>query len=121
MTESEVDARINALIAAADPEGGKTIADIQNLVKYVDENAGEIASLVTATSANTDKLAGIETTVAAYIDSKIAAIVTPKASTEITVADDGTLGIGEVSTDKLVMGTKTLIISGGNAEISANE
>ena len=46
MTEEEVDARINTLIVAADPEGGKVITDIQNLVKYVDENAGEIAKLI---------------------------------------------------------------------------
>lgn len=38
---------INRLINAADPEGGKTIQDIENLVKYVDENAGEIAGLIT--------------------------------------------------------------------------
>ena len=39
----------------------------------------------------------------------------PKASAEITMAEDGTLGIGEVSTDKLVQGFKTLVLSGGTA------
>ena len=121
MTQDEVDSRINALIVAADPEGGKTITDIQNLVKYVDENAGEIASLVTATNANTDKLAGIESTVVDYVTGHIAKVVTPKASAEVTVAEDGTLGIGEVSTDKLVMGTKTLVLNGGDAEVAAAE
>lgn len=115
MTESEVDARINALIVAADPEGGKVITNIQNLVQYVDENAGEIAALVTATNANTAKLAGIDTTVVAYVNNALAAIVQPKGSAEVTVAEDGTLGLGQVSTDKLVMGTDTLVINGGSA------
>lgn len=35
-----------------------------------------------------------------------------KASTEVTVAEDGTLGLGEVSTDKLVQGKNTLILNG---------
>ena len=121
MTETEVDNRINALIVASDPEGGKTITDIQNLVKYVDENAGEIASLITATGANTAKLAGVETTVIDYVtnavNTAIAGVVVPKASTEVTVAADGTLGLGEVSTDKLVQGTEEFIINGGSASV----
>lgn len=116
MTQTEVDDRINALIVAADPDGGKTISDIQNLVKYVDENAGEIAALVTASEANTNKLAGIDGTVTGYVATEIAKLIQPKASTEITVADDGTLGIGQVSTDKLVQGLDTLVLVGGSAK-----
>jgi len=116
LNQDEVDARINALIVAADPEGGKTISDIQNLVKYVDENAGEIAALVTASEANTNKLAGIDGTVTGYVADEIAKLIQPKASTEITVADDGTLGIGQVSTDKLVQGADTLVLLGGSAK-----
>ena len=116
MTESQVDARLNALINASDPEGGKTITDIQNLVKYVDENAGEIAALVTETNANTAKLAGIETTVTDYLANALAAIVQPKASAEVTVAEDGTLGLGEVNVNKLVQSEgDTFIIDGGKA------
>lgn len=117
MTESEVDARINALIGAADPEGGKTITDIQNLVKYVEENAGSIASLVTTTENNSAKLAGINSTVVNYVDNAIAALVKPKASTEVTVAEDGTLGIGEVNVNKLVQTEgDTLVLNGGSAK-----
>lgn len=115
MTEGEVDARINALIVAADPEGGKTITDIQNLVKYVDENAGEIAALVTTVGEHTTTI-GQHTTAIADINAAIAAIVQPKASAEVTVAEDGTLGLGEVSTDKLVMGAKTLVLDGGSSK-----
>jgi hypothetical protein len=117
MDETEVDARINALIVAADPEGGKTITNIQNLVKYVDENAGQIAALVTEVDNNDAQLAGFASneTVKGYIDGAIAALVMPKASTEVTIAEDGTLGIGEVSTDKLVNGADTFVIDGGDA------
>ena len=117
MNQDEVDARINALIVGADPEGGKAITDIQNLVKYVDENAGEIAALITATDANTAKLAGIDGTVKGAIETAIAAIVMPKASEEVTLAEDGTLGLGKVSTDKLEMGDLELILDGGSSAV----
>ena len=71
---------ISSIINAADPEGGKTIENLEKLVKYVDENAGEIEGLIVATGANTDKLAGIETTV---VDA-IAAV-----KEEITEVTDG--------------------------------
>ena len=107
---------INTLINAADPEGGKVISDIANLVKYVEENAGEIASLVTATNANTAKLEGITTTVVDYVTTAIGAIVMPKASDEITIAEDGTLGVGKVNVNKLVQTEgETLVLNGGNA------
>jgi hypothetical protein len=116
MTEAEVDARINTLIVGADPEGGKAITDIQNLVKYVDENAGDIAALVTANDANTAKLAGIDTTVTAYVNDALAAKIQPKASDEISVAEDGTLGIIEMNVNKLVQTEgDVLILNGGSA------
>lgn len=39
-----------------------------------------------------------------------------KSSDEVTVANDGTLGIGTISTDKLVQGEQTLILNGGSAQ-----
>lgn len=60
MTQTEVDNRINALIVASDPKGGKTITDIQNLVKYVDENAGEITGLVNDVNANKQAIANMQ-------------------------------------------------------------
>lgn len=116
MTQTEVDDRINALIVASDPEGGKTISDIQNLVKYVDENADDIAGLITATEANTNKLVGINTTVTDYVANTITAIVQPKASDEIAVAEDGTIGIKKVNVNKLVqVEGDTLVLDGGAA------
>ena len=60
MTEAEVDARINTLIVAADPEGGKVISDIQNLVKYVDENAGQITGLISTVSTNSSNISALQ-------------------------------------------------------------
>ena len=38
-----------------------------------------------------------------------------KASEEVTVDASGALGIGKVSTDKLVQGVDTLVLNGGSA------
>ena len=50
---------INTLINAADPDGGATIANIQALVKYVDDNAGDIAALVQSVGTNTTNITNI--------------------------------------------------------------
>lgn len=61
MTQDEVDARINALIAAADPENdGKIITDIQNLVEYVENNAGDIAELISTVSTNSSNISALQ-------------------------------------------------------------
>ena len=115
MTQTEVDDRINALIVGADPEGGKTIENIQNLVKYVDENAGEIASLITTVGNHTTAIEKNASDIS-KINSDIAALIQPKASSEISVATDGTLGIIEVNVNKLVQTEgEEFIINGGNA------
>jgi hypothetical protein len=114
MNQDEVDARINALIAAADPENGKVITDIQNLVKYVDENAGEIASLITTVGGHTETIAQ-HTQKLSEIDAAIAALVQPKASEEISVAEDGTLGIIGVNVNKLVQTEGDILVLNGGA------
>lgn len=50
---------INTLINAADPDGGVTIANIQALVEYVDDNAGDIAALVQSVGTNTTNITNI--------------------------------------------------------------
>ena len=135
MTEGEVDARINALINAADPEGGKVISDIQNLVKYVEENAGEIAGLVTTVGEHTTAIANNKTahennaTAIAQNTSDIAALVTSVAANEVkesseisvtAVEGEGAtgvqLGIKAVNVNKLVQTEgDTLILNGGAA------
>jgi hypothetical protein len=115
MTQTEVDDLINTLIVGSDPEGGKTIENIQNLVKYVDDNASDIVKLISDVAANTTAV-GKNTTDIAAINAAIAAVVQPKTSEEISVGTDGTLGIIGVNVNKLVQTEgDTLIIAGGNA------
>ena len=44
-------------------------------------------------------------------------MIQPKASEEISVGTDGTLGIIGMSTDKLVQGNDTLVLCGGDAGV----
>ena len=116
--------------------GGESAADVlvqlNNYKASNDERVGaietkngdqdaQIAAVLATADDSAAKLAGIDTTVLDYINAKVAAVVTPKSSDEITVADDGTLGIGEVSTDKLKLGNMTLVICGGDAYAEDDE
>ena len=87
------------------------LAGHEDISRIVDE----LTTVAIATGAATDKLAGIETTVTDYVASVINTVKLPKASNEITMSEDGTLGLGEVSLDKLVQGAKTIVFSGGTA------
>lgn len=122
MTQDEVDARINTLIAASDPDNdGNVITNIQKLVEYVENNADDITALITNVGNNATAIEknvadiSANTTAIDAINDAIAALIQPKASNEITVGADGTLCIGEVSTDKLVQGNDVLVLNGGNA------
>lgn len=127
---------INTLIKAADPEGGKTIENINNLITYVDENAGEIAELITATGANTAKLAGIDTTVVAAIqaakEEAIAAIPALEVATadklggvksatgdnKVSVAEDGVMSVATVNVNTLTQTAgDVLVLNGGAASV----
>ena len=118
-TQDQVDARISTLIGAADSED--TINNVVELVSYVNNNASDIASLVATVETHTtdiQKNASDISTINGAIDNinaGILALIQPKASEEISVDTDGTLGILEVSTDKLKQGSKTLVLNGGSA------
>ena len=71
--------------------------------------AGAEVNLIDVIQANGVALAITDKTV------NITASDIVKASDEVTVAADGTLGIGSVSTDKLVQGSDALILNGGSA------
>ena len=62
----------------------------------------DLTALTLKTEVTADKLAGIETTVTDYVASIVNSIVVPKESAEISVAEDGTLGIKELNVNKLV-------------------
>ena len=131
------EANANAISALVGEDTGKTIRAIAGeetakIVAGADtkyDTLKEIADFIindeTGAAAMSNDIAALKTAVGdaesglvkAVADNAaaIAAIVQPKASTEVTVAEDGTLGLGEVSTDKLVQGSATLVLNGGSA------
>lgn len=124
MTQDQVDARLNTLIDGANSED--TITNVTNLVAFVNDNAGDIAKLVTDVATNKaaheKNATDISTNAAAIaaINASLAAIVSPKASDEISVATDGTLGIKGLSINKLVQTEDDiLILNGGSAAAKA--
>ena len=119
MTEAQVKSVMDKVVA--DVSDTDTIEGLVTLVEYVHDNAGDIAKLVSdvenngkAIVKNAEDIAKNASDIVA-INEAIAAIVQPKASEEVTVADNGTLGLGKVSTDKLVQGVDTLVLNGGSA------
>ena len=124
---------INTLIGAV--SDSDTIENITHLVTYVNEYGSDTAELITKVDNQATILSGIggidqPATVLAAIESKIAQIPEYElsaatdtvlggvmSSNEVTVSETGVLGLGEVSTDKLVQGTEILILYGGNAEV----
>lgn len=107
--------------AYTESEVAKVSANVSNVSSKVDANVTTLATLVgadkdqsiraIATSVANDAVANIPMATA-----QAAGLV--KASEEVTVTD-GVLGIGQVSTDKLVQGSETIVLNGGSAD-SAN-
>jgi hypothetical protein len=121
-------AAVEAIYKAGDDKhsaSGLLAEEIVRATTAEQVNASAIATLVgndsgkTAREIASEELAKIvdigSQTISAYMAEKIAKIIQPKASSEVTVADDGTLGINEISTDKLIQGVKTLVLCGGCA------
>ena len=120
----KVDARVNTLIDGANSED--TIKNVTNLVAFVNENAGDIAQLITDVEANTSAIAANKaaheknaTDIATLITTVNAQKVVE--STEIstaTVEGGMQLGIKEVNVNKLVQTEgDVLILNGGSANI----
>lgn len=109
------DARIAAIEDEQDVQHKAIIATQASVA----ENASDIAELLASTSANTAKLTGINTTVVEYINEHLEVSSSYKASDEITISNDGTLGLGEVNVSKLVQDEGSfLILNGGELELS---
>jgi predicted transcriptional regulator len=102
---------------------------LKEIAEYIASDKTNAAGINNTLAAHNTILAGIggaedehksvTAYVADYVNDAIAALVHPKASAEVTVAADGTLGIGQISTDKLVQGADTLVLNGGNASVTA--
>ena len=111
--------------AIAGEETAKIVAGADTKYDTLKEIADFIMNDETGAAAMANDIAALKTSVGdaesglvkAVADNTaaIAAIVQPKGSAEVTVAEDGTLGLSQVSTDKLVQGSDILVIDGGKA------
>lgn len=104
--------------AYTDAEINKVSATVSNLASATDTNTATLATLI-----GEDKDQSIRAIATSVANEAVAAIPEAtaqaaglvKASDEVTVTD-GVLGIGQVSTDKLVQGKETLVLNGGSAD-----
>lgn len=109
----DLEARSNIeAIAALVEQQSTSISNLQ-------EKDIELAALI---QSNTNKFAALDKTVEdnikaiSTIQDALSALVQPKASKEISVATDGTLGINEMNVNKLVQTeSDVFIINGGSA------
>lgn len=123
---------LDATLKAALDNNGEGLDSIKELALWIEEHETEILPVIeehgAAITGLKNKVDTGTKTVSGYVADAIAGIPAAtasalglvKASAEVTVANDGTLGIGFVSTDKLIQGLKTLILDGGDAEIPEN-
>ena len=120
----KVDARVNTLIDGANSED--TIKNVTNLVAFVNENAGDIAQLITDVEANTSAIAANKAAHeknASDIATLVTAVNAQKVveSTEISTSATASgieLGIKSVNVNKLVQTTgDVLILNGGSASV----
>lgn len=112
----DIAAEETAKIVAGAHEDYDTLKEIADFLKNDTTGAAGMANDIAALKATVgDAESGLVKAVADNT-AAIAAIVQPKASTEVSVADDGTLGINEINVNKLVQTAgDTLILSGGSA------
>lgn len=121
VTTDQVRTIVDAVVAEVSNQD--TIEGIVNLVEYVNTNASDITALLTdvgtAKAAIEDNKIAIEK-IAGQItitNSIISQLIQPKESEEISVSDDGILGIKEVSISKLSQAKdEILILQSGDAD-----
>ncbi len=114
---------LNSAIENNDTE---TLDSIKELAAWVSEHDTEVLPIIEGHTAAINKLNGDVNTagsVAKTVADAIANIPAATADTlglvktseEVVANSDGVLGIGQVSTDKLVNGSQELVLCGGNA------
>jgi hypothetical protein len=104
--EGRVDG-IDALLNTVSSEDN--ITSLKELAIWVEEHETEVLPVIEQLGKDLDAL-----------ELSVAAIVQPKESKEISVAEDGTLGVKEIGVDKLVnVEGFELILNGGNADLTA--
>ena len=142
--EKAIDAKVNTLIGddtdksardiakevvasqiADAPESFDTLLEIAN---YLETHSDDAVTMQNDITSNKNKLAGIDTTVVAHVDAKIAESKTVATNTAIglvkssadentvAVAADGVMSVNSINIDKLVQTNgSTLILRGGTA------
>lgn len=92
----------------------EALDSVKEIIAHVQSNGTAVAGIITRLDGHD---ASIQKNIAdiTSINNALAALIQPKASDEISVAEDGTLGINAVSTDKLVQGEQTLVLDGGTS------
>lgn len=123
--------RIDNVLKAALENDGEGLDSIKELATWIEEHESEV---LPAIKENKDAIAVLNGTgegsvqkivadaIAAIPETPIATMLNAgivKASNEVNVAADGTMSIGQVSTDKLVQGIGTLVLNGGTSTVSA--
>ena len=123
--------RVNNVLVAALENDAEGLDSIKELATWVAEHETEVLPAIRANKEALDVLNGTgEGSVQKIVNDAIEAIPEVplatalvaglvKASGEVNVAEDGTMSIGTMSTDKLVQGTNTLVLNGGNAAVQA--
>jgi hypothetical protein len=126
-------ARVNSvLLAAIENEDDTALNSIKELAEWINTHGTQASDMAEAIEANADAIKSINekaipdalADAKAYTDVQIKAIPAATAEalglvkvdgTSIVVNEEGTISVGEVSTDKLVQGKDTLILNGGSA------
>lgn len=104
-----------AIVAGADAKYD-TLKEIADFLMNDESGAAAMANDIAALKTTVGNDEGGLVKAVADNTAAIAAIIQPKASTEISVANDGTLGINEMNVNKLVQTAgDTLVLNGGSA------
>ena len=125
-------ARVNNVLAAALENNGEGLDSIKELATWVEDHESEVLPAIQANTEaiallndKTGKEGSIQKLIADAIDNipavPVATMISTgvvKGSAEVAVAADGTMSIGMVTTDKLVQGADTLVLNGGNSNVT---
>lgn len=113
--------------AIAAEETAKIVAGADTDYDTLKEIADFIKTDVTGAAGLANKVAAVDTkvdtgnkTVSTYVADAVAEVVQPKESAEISVAEDGTLGVKEININKLIqLLGDVLVLDGGSATVQA--
>ena len=126
-------ARVNAVLTAAiENEDDTALNSIKELAAWISEHDTEVLPIVNSNTtaieklnANANTVGSVANTVATAIakiplaTASVAGLV--KSSDEINVDANGAMSLGVVSTDKLINGSATLVLNGGDSRVQITE